>query len=140
MAGWIDIGVGLIKGGVAKYGITNPVFKSSPVEPHFSEYMIFEGISVDEHTGEQYYLDAHVAYRRACLNAIEYLKKFGYSGEQAYMILGTAPCEGRISGIVDIPNACATLAIPTTIFDFDIRPSADGPKRSVPGVEVARTS
>ena len=141
MAGWIDIGVGLIKGGVAKYGITNPVFKSSPVEPHFSEYMIFEGISVDEHTGEQYYLDAHVAYRRACLNAIEYLKKFGYTGEQAYMILGTAPCEGRISGIVDIPNACATLAIPTTIFDFDIRPSADGPKRSVPsGVDAARTS
>lgn len=140
MAGWIDIGVGLIKGGVAKYGITNPIFKPSPVEPHFSEYLIFEGISVDERTGKQYYLDAHVAYRRACLNAIEYLKKFGYTGEQAYMILGTAPCEGRISGIVDIPNVCATLAIPTGIFDFDIRPNASGPKREVSGVDVARTS
>jgi len=32
--------------------------------------------------------------------------------------------EGRISGIVDIPNACCTLAIPTEIFDFDLRPSA----------------
>lgn len=140
MAGWIDIGVGLIKGGVAKYGITNPIFRPSPVDPHFDDYLIFEGISVDERTGEQYYLDAHVAYRRACLNAIEYLKKFGYSGEQAYMILGTGPVEGRISGIVDIPNVCATLAIPTGIFDFDIRPSADGPTRHVSGADVAKTS
>ncbi len=140
MAGWIDIGVGLIKGGVAKYGITNPVFKPSPVDPHFDDYLIFEGISVDEHTGEQYYLDAHVAYRRACLNAIEYLKKFGYSGEQAFMILGTAPVEGRIAGIVDIPNVCATVAIPTGIFDFDINPNASGPKRAVSKVEVARAS
>ena len=102
MAGWIDIGVDVIKGGVAKYGITNPVFKPSPVEPHYDDYLIFEGVSVDEHTGEQKYLDATVAYRRACLNAVEYLKKFGYTGEQAYMILGTAPVEGRVSGIVDI--------------------------------------
>jgi formamidase len=67
---------------------------------------------VDE-KGKQYYLDAHVAYRQACLNAIEYLKKFGYTGEQAYAILGTAPVEGHISGIVDIPNACATVYVPS---------------------------
>jgi formamidase len=141
MAGWIQLHVDVIKGGMAKYGITNPIFIPSRCEPHFSEYLVFEGISVDEFTGKQYYLDAHVAYRRACLNAIEYLKKFGYSGEQAYMIIGTAPCEGRISGIVDIPNACATLAIPTEIFDFDIKPSAAGPVRGVPaGVDVARAS
>jgi formamidase len=140
MAGYIDIGVDLIKGGMQKYGVTNPIFKPSPIEPKFSEYLVFEGISVDEHTGEQYYLDAHVAYRRACLNAIEYLKKFGYDGEQAYMILGTAPVEGRISGIVDIPNACCTLAIPTEIFDFDIRPTAAGPTREVPSSHVAKTS
>ncbi len=140
MAGWLHLGVGLIKGGVAKYGMINPIFQPSPVDPHFSNYLIFEGISVDEHTGEQYYLDAHVAYRRACLNAIEYLKKFGYSGDQAYMILGTAPVEGRISGIVDIPNVCATLAIPTEIFDFDIRPNANGPTVQVSGASVAKTS
>jgi formamidase len=139
MAGWLDIGVGLIKGGVAKYGITNPIFKPSPTEPHFgSDYLIFEGISVDEYTGEQHYLDAHVAYRRACLNAIEYLKKFGYTGAQAYMILGSAPVEGRISGIVDIPNVCATLAVPTSIFEFDIRANASGPSRSIPtGTDAA---
>ena len=51
----------------------------------------------------------NVAYRQACLNAIEYLKKFGYSGAQAYSILGTAPVQGHISGVVDVPNACATL-------------------------------
>ena len=129
MAGYLDLRVKIIKGGIAKYGITNPVFKSSPLEPTYSSYMIFEGISVDE-TGKQHYLDVHIAYRRACLNAIEYLKKFGYTGAQAYAILGTAPVEGRISGIVDIPNACATLAIPTEIFDFDITPSADGPSAS----------
>ena len=137
MAGWIDIGVDLIKGGMEKYGIINPIFKPSRIEPRFSEYLVFEGVSVDEHTGEQHYLDATIAYRRACLNAVEYMKKFGYTGEQAYMILGTAPVEGRISGIVDIPNACCTLALPTEIFDFDIRPNANGPTREVPQSDVA---
>jgi formamidase len=107
---------------VAKYGLINPLFKPSPVEPHFGDYLAFQGISVDEITGEQYYLDATVAYRRACLNAIEYMKKFGFTGEQAYMILGTAPVEGRISGIVDTPNACCTLFLPTSIFEGDINP------------------
>ncbi len=137
MAGYLDLRVHVIKEGVAKYGIKNPVFQSSPLEPKYSSYMIFEGISVDE-TGKQHYLDVHVAYRMACLNAIEYLKKFGFTGAQAYAILGTAPVEGRISGIVDIPNACATLAIPTEIFHFDIKPSAAGPKRGFPaGVDLA---
>lgn len=136
MTGWIDLHVDLIKGGVSKYGMINPIFKPGPVEPHYSEYLIFEGISVDEQ-GKQLYLDAHVAYRRACLNAIEYLKKFGYSGEQAYLLLSTAPVEGRISGIVDIPNACCTLAIPTEIFEFDIRPSVSGPTFASRGEEAS---
>lgn len=37
--------------------------------------------------------------------------------DQAYLLLSCCPCEGRISGIVDAPNAVATLAIPTAIFD-----------------------
>ncbi|MEA5471990.1 formamidase [Spirulina sp. 06S082] len=122
MSGYIDLHVDIIKGGMEKYSMINPIFKPGPVEPHYSEYLIFEGISVDEFTGEQYYLDAHVAYRRACLNAIEYLKKFGFTGEQAYLLLSCAPVEGRISGIVDIPNACCTLALPTSIFEQDILP------------------
>ncbi len=122
MSGYLDIHVDIIKGGVDKYGMVNPIFKPGPVEPRYSEYLVFEGISVDEFDGKQYYMDAHVAYRRACLNAIEYLKKFGFTGEQAYLLLSCAPVEGRVSGIVDIPNVCCTVAIPTEIFDKDIVP------------------
>jgi len=99
MAGWVHMKVQLIKGGMAKYGIKNPIFKPSPIKPVYDDYVIFEGISVDE-SGKQYYLDVNVAYRQACLNAIEYLKKFGYSGAQAYSILGTAPV-GALLGIVN---------------------------------------
>jgi formamidase len=137
MAGYVDLRVTLIKGGMKKYGIVNPIFQPSPVDPNYNRFLIFEGISVDE-DGKQYYLDAHIAYRRACLNAIEYMKKFGYTGEQAYAILGTAPVEGHISGIVDIPNACATLYLPTEIFKFDIMPNANGPKKMVKGKDLAK--
>lgn len=122
MSGYIDLHVDIIKGGMDKYGMVNPIFKPGPVEPRYSEYLVFEGISVDEFEGKQYYMDAHIAYRRACLNAIEYLKKFGYTGEQAYLLLSCAPVEGRVSGIVDIPNVCCTVAIPTEIFDKNILP------------------
>jgi len=122
MSGYLDLHVDIIKGGMAKYGMINPIFKPGPVEPRYSEYLVFEGISVDEFTGEQYYLDAHVSYRNACLNAVNYLKKFGFTGEQAYLLLSCAPIEGRLSGVVDIPNACATLALPTAIFDKNITP------------------
>ena len=132
MAGWVHMRVSLIKGGMEKYAIKNPIFKPSPITPNYKDYVIFEGISVDEE-GKQHYLDVHVAYRQACLNAIEYLKKFGYSGAQAYSLLGTAPVQGHISGVVDIPNACATLWLPTEIFEFDINPNASGPTKFITG-------
>ncbi|MBD1551316.1 formamidase [Pseudomonas typographi] len=132
MAGWVHMRVALIKDGMAKYGIKNPVFKPSPIVPNYNNFLIFEGISVDEH-GQQHYLDVNVAYRQACLNAIEYLTKFGYSRAQGYALLGSAPVQGHISGVVDIPNACATLWLPTDIFAFDINPSANGPTRHLDG-------
>src|SRR5256886_17037377 len=110
MGGFIDFGVDLIKDGMNKYGVqTNPIFIPGRVEPRYSEFLTFIGVSVDETSGENYYLDASVAYRRACLNAIGYLTKLGYSGEPAYLLLGSAPIEGRISGVADIPDACALL-------------------------------
>jgi formamidase len=130
MAGWVHMKVSLIKGGMAKYGIKNPIFKPSPITPNYRDYLIFEGISVDE-AGKQHYLDVTIAYRQACLNAIEYLKKFGYSGAQAYSILGTAPVQGHVSGVVDVPNACATLWLPTEIFEFDVNPTAAGPQKMI---------
>ncbi|GKU94871.1 hypothetical protein SLEP1_g8302 [Rubroshorea leprosula] len=129
MSGFLELKCEIIRGGMKEYltpmGPTplhvNPIFEIGPVEPRFSEWLVFEGISVDE-SGRQHYLDASVAYKRAVLNAIDYLSKFGYSKEQVYLLLSCCPCEGRISGIVDSPNALATLAIPTAIFDQDIRP------------------
>ncbi|QKW32939.1 acetamidase/formamidase family protein [Actinomadura sp. NAK00032] len=131
MGGFIDFHVDLIKGGMEKYGVTtNPIFMPGNVEPRYSEFISFVGISVDHGTDTNHYNDATLAYRNACLNAIEYLKTFGYSGEQAYLLLGAAPIEGRVSGVVDIPNACCSLYLPTAIFDFDVRPTADGPRRA----------
>jgi formamidase len=128
MGGYVDLHVDLIKDGMAKYGvITNPVFMPGRHEPTYDEYLTFVGLSVDS-DGQQHYLDSQLAYRQACLNAISYLTKFGYSREQAYLILGAAPIEGRFSGVVDVPNSCATVYLPTAIFDFDIRPSAAGPQ------------
>ncbi|MFD1706984.1 formamidase [Siminovitchia sediminis] len=123
MSGWIDLKVDVIKGGMNKYMIkNNPMFKPGPVDPVYSDFLVFEGVSVDEHNGQQYYLDANAAFKNACLNAIEYLKTQGYTGEQAYMLLSSAPVEGHVAGIVDIPNACCTIGIPTQIFDKDITP------------------
>jgi formamidase len=131
MGGYIDFHVDLIKGGMETYGVTtNPIFMPGRSEPRYSEFLTFIGISVEDETDTNLYLDATLAYKRACLNAVEYLKKFGYSGEQAYLLLGSAPIEGRISGVVDIPNACASLYLPTAIFDFDIRPSSSGPSHA----------
>jgi formamidase len=121
MAGFIDLHVDLIKDGVNKYKMNSPIFKSSPLEPRYTNFLVFEGISVDEQ-GKQHYMDAHIAYKNACLSAIAYLQTCGYTAEQAYIILGAAPIEGRVSGIVDIPNACCSLYLPTEIFERDIEP------------------
>ena len=120
MDGATRIGFDLIKGGMQKYGLTAPIFMPSPVRPRYEAYLTFEGISVEK--GVNYYMDATVAYRQACLKAIDYLTHFGYTKNQAYMLLTTAPVEGRIGGIVDIPNCACTVSIPTAIFDQDITP------------------
>ncbi|KAG2499463.1 hypothetical protein HYH03_002410 [Edaphochlamys debaryana] len=134
MSGFLEIKCEILRGGMEQYltpmGPTKlhvqPLFEIGPLEPRYSEWLVFEGISVDE-TGKQHYLDATVAYKRAVLAAIDYLAKFGYTKRQIYLLLSCCPCEGRLSGIVDVPNAVATLAIPIAIFDQDVRPKAGGP-------------
>ena len=130
MSGYLDLKCTIIKGGMKLLPVVgpsplnvNPIFEIGPLEPRYSEYLVFEGICVDE-KGAQHYLDASLAYKRAVLNAIKYLAQFGYTEEQIYLLLSCCPCEGRISGIVDVPNAVATLAIPLAIFDRDVRPKA----------------
>lgn len=62
-------------------------------------------------------MDATVAYKQAALNCIAYLRKLGYTREQAYLLLSAAPVQAHLAAIVDSPNACVTLGLPTEIFD-----------------------
>ena len=140
MGGFMDLHVDLIKGGMATYGVSeNAIFMPGITDPQYSQWLAFSGTSVTL-SGEQHYLDSHLSYQRACLHAIDYLMKFGYSDIQAYMILGAAPIEGRLSGVVDIPNSCSTVYIPTAIFDFDVRPSASGPHQVQSTMAVPKAS
>ncbi|GAB3845080.1 formamidase [Nesterenkonia populi] len=140
MGGYIDLHVDIIKGGMQTYGVSeNAIFMPGRTDPQYSEWLAFSGTSVTLE-GEQKYLDSQLAYQRAILHAIDYLTTFGYTPEQAYLLLGAAPIEGRFSGVVDIPNSCATVYIPTEIFDFDPRPSAEGPTQISGGVPVPRAA
>lgn len=139
MGGFIDLHVDVIKGGMDTYGVSeNAIFMPGNTDPQYSQWLAFSGTSVTL-DDEQRYLDSHLAYQRACLHAIDYLTKFGYSPEQAYLLLGAAPIEGRLSGVVDIPNSCATVYIPTAIFDFPVTPSAAGPVRIDAGPGAPRS-
>lgn len=129
MAGIITIKFDVMKNGMADLGMKSPIFLPGPVEPHYGpgRYLTFEGFSVDE-KGKQHYMDVTVAYRQTTLRCIEYLKRFGYSDYQVYLLLSCAPIQGHVAGIVDIPNACTTLGLPMDIFDFDISPSGPATK------------
>ncbi|KAK6462272.1 formamidase [Scheffersomyces coipomensis] len=126
MAGVITLKFSIIPNGIEKLALKSPIFIPGDVPNNYgpSRYITFEGFSVTE-TGEQQYLDATTAYRQACIRAIEYLRRFGYNDYQIYLLLSSAPIEGHIAGIVDVPNACTTLGIPMDIFDFDISPEAE---------------
>lgn len=140
MGGFMDLHVDIIKGGMATYGVSeNAIFMPGNVDPQYSQWLAFSGTSVTL-DGTQHYLDSHLSYQRACLHAIDYLQKFGYSAIQAYMILGAAPIEGRLSGVVDIPNSCSTVYIPTAIFDFPVAPSASGPYQVKSTMAVPKAS
>lgn len=130
MAGVITINFKVIRNGIADLGLKSPIYIPGPVEPQFGagRHIYFEGFSVDEH-GKQHYMDVAVAYRQTNLRCIEYLRRFGYSDYQAYLLMSSAPIQGHIAGIVDIPNACTTLGLPMDIFDFDISPS--GPAKAL---------
>jgi formamidase len=109
-------------------------------------------------------MDVTVAYRQTTLRkllqllpiskclqitgCIEYLRRFGYSDYQVYLLLSCAPVQGHVAGIVDIPkyiaspfplkktyqkltsfpSACTTLGLPMDIFDFDISPTGPAKK------------
>jgi len=145
MSGFAEMKAEVIKGGMKMLPVVgpsplcvNPIFEIGPVNPRYSEWLVFEGICVDE-KGMQHFMDVSLAYKRAVLNCIKYLAKFGYTEEQIYLLLSCCPAEGRISGIVDVPNAVATLAIPLAMFDRDVRPKSSDPCATIRS-DLARQS
>lgn len=112
MAGIITLKLSVLKSGIASLGIKSPIFQPGPVEPQFGpgRHLVFEGFSVDE-AGKQHYMDATVAYRQTTLRVIEYLRRFGYSDYQVYLLLSCAPVQGHIAGIVDV-------SLPTFLLPF----------------------
>jgi formamidase len=62
MSGWLDLKCTVIKDGMKLLPVVgpsplcvNPIFELGPLEPRYSEWLVFEGISVDE-KGVQHYL------------------------------------------------------------------------------------
>lgn len=106
MPGVITLKLSVMKGGVAQLGMKSPIYQPGPVEPQFGpgRYIYFEGFSVDQH-GKQHYMDATVAYRQTALRCIEYLRRYGYSDYQIYLLLSCAPVQGHVAGIVDVSAA-----------------------------------
>lgn len=132
MAGCVTFEVSVIKNGMEKLNMKSPMYLPSNVEPTFGpdRYLTFEGFSVNEE-GKQLCLDTTVAYRQTCLRVIEYLRRFGYNDYQIYLLLSTAPIQGHIAGIVDVPNSCTTIGLPMDIFEFDISPEAEAQKKDM---------
>lgn len=132
MAGVVTISASVIKNGVKDLALKSPIYLPGEVQNHYSpsRYLTFEGFSVDEE-GEQKFLCSTTAYRQSCIRTIEYLRRFGYSDYQIYLLLSSAPIEGHLAGVVDVPNACTTLGLPMDIFDFDISPSAEVTQRDM---------
>lgn len=106
MAGVITLKFSVIKNGMKDLAMKSPIYIPGPVEPQFGpgRYIYFEGFSVDEN-GKQHYLDATVAYRQTVLRCIAYLRRFGYSDYQIYLLLSCAPVQGHIAGLVDVSTA-----------------------------------
>ena len=61
-----------------------------------------------------------------------YLKKFGYTEEQAYMLMACAPVESRVLTTANKPNMGISIGLPLDIFDFDISfPASGAPSQRV---------
>lgn len=132
MAGVITIKFSVMKDGMKQLAMKSPIYIPGPVETQFGpgRYIYFEGFSVDEQ-GKQHYLDATIAYRQTCLRVIEYLRRYGYSDYQIYLLLSCAPVQGHLASVVDVPNVCTTMGLPMDIFDFDISPQQAVEKREL---------
>ena len=107
MSGFLELKCEILRGGMEQYltpmGPTklhvHPLFEISPLEPRFSEWLVFEGISVDE-TGKQHFLDATGAPQRmpACPPAAHLratpCAKYPLQMHPPSCLLSMCPCSG----------------------------------------------
>ncbi|CAK4010672.1 Acetamidase Formamidase [Lecanosticta acicola] len=126
MAGIVTMKCSILPRGMEELGFKCPVVIPSPAEPLYRQQVEFHGLSIDA-AGNQHRSGLTTAYVQAASNAMEYLEKFGYSHEQAYTLLATAPIESRILAVPNIPTANVSVGVPLHIFDFDIQPTASEP-------------
>ncbi|GJN87570.1 hypothetical protein Rhopal_000524-T1 [Rhodotorula paludigena] len=119
MSGVVTLKCSVVKQGVEKFALKQPIFLPSPIDPMYSQQLTFEGIGVGKW--------------------ITHLKKLGYTIEQAHLLLSAAPVESHVGAVVDVPNACCTLSLPQQIFDRDILPNPDGIERRDYGQAALRS-
>ena len=140
MGGFIDLHVDLIKGGMETYGVSeNAIFMPGNTDPQYSEWLAFSGTSVTL-DGEQHYLDSHLSYQRACLHAIDYLTKFGYSRHPGLHDPGCRADRGSALRRGGHPELVRDGVHPHGIFDFDVKPGKNGPASIEQGMGVPKAS
>ncbi|GAA5982079.1 hypothetical protein JCM5350_000637 [Sporobolomyces pararoseus] len=143
MSGIATLRCTVIKGGIEKLKLKQPIYLPSPVDPFYSQHLTFQGLSVDVHgDGAQYSMCATTAFKQAALNTMSYLTNLGYTLEQSYLLLSAAPTEAHVAALVDVPNACVTLSLPPQIFDRNILPDgmpAEGFEKRNYGQAALRT-
>ncbi|KZS92017.1 hypothetical protein SISNIDRAFT_413362, partial [Sistotremastrum niveocremeum HHB9708] len=118
----------IIKNGIEKFALKQPIFLPSPIDPLYSAKLTVKhghvclASIIEVQTSRVRY--GTVAYKQAALNAIAYLQKV--PRKQAYLLLSVAPIESHVGAVFDSPYACVTLVLPLGIFDHDILPKPKG--------------
>lgn len=71
MAGIITLKCSVIKNGIEKFALKQPIFLPSPVDPLYASQVIFEGISVEINgDGKQHNMDTTVAFKVSTFNLL----------------------------------------------------------------------
>lgn len=116
----------MIKDGIKKLGLRSPMVLPSPAEPFYRQQFVFHGLSIDT-KGQQQRSDLATSFIQSARHATAWLERFGYTHEQAYMIMAAAPTVTRVLAVPNIPTANVSMGLPTEIFKFDIRPTDEAP-------------
>lgn len=128
MPGVVTLRVRVVKRGMDTLRLTAPMYRTSPSEPQYPNRLVFTGLSTAP-DGRQTDRDGLTSYRAAAFSAIKYLEGFGYTYEQAYMLLSAAPVETKVVATANQPNFVVSLGLPVDIFEFDVLPGGEAGRR-----------